>query len=169
MGYILWPSTLNLYYFLGWTYLSLSSSLGQMRSTAVKSAFRLKRVRRQHNEELAEDYVEAIFKRVATGGIARIKDLQADFGVSHVSVIRGLKRLADQGLVEYSRSSGASLTAAGEKLARKAIEKHELLKNLLISIGVSPEQADADAEGAEHHLSRESMQAIRHFLAAPRS
>ena len=122
------------------------------------------RVRNQHSFELAQDYVEAIYHRIERGDQARVTDLQADFGVSHVSVIRALRRLEGQGLLCYSRQEGISLTPEGESMARKAIERHELLVRLFCALGVSHGQADADAEGGEHHLSQETLDAISRFL-----
>lgn len=127
-------------------------------------AQRHRRVRRQHADELAEDYVEAIFLRIQDTGFARVMDLAADFGISHVSVIRALRRLEEQGLLTYSRENGAVLTAVGEKMARTAVARHDLLVRFFRALGVSEGQADADAEGTEHHLSQETFDAIRRFL-----
>jgi DtxR family manganese transport transcriptional regulator len=128
------------------------------------SARRHSRVRRQHSDELAQDYVEAIYKRLQAGESPRVTDLQADFGVSHVSVIRALQRLDDQKLVHYSKETGVDLTRRGRQVARQAAERHALLVRFLSALGVSSQQADADAEGAEHHLSEETFNAIRAFL-----
>ena len=122
------------------------------------------RVRRQHAAELAQDYVEAIQHHLNSGGEVKVRDLQDDFGVSHVTVIRTLQRLKDQDLVTDTRSRQIQLTEEGKALAREAAERHRLLRRFFIHLGVSEEQADADAEGAEHHLSRETLGAIEKFL-----
>lgn len=127
-------------------------------------AQRHRRVRRQHTDELAEDYVEAIQRKLEETGVARVMDLAAGFGVSHVSVIRALRRLDAQGLVVYARGGGAVLTERGAAIARTAIERHDLLVRFFRALGVSEVQADADAEGTEHHLSLETLEAIRGFL-----
>lgn len=131
---------------------------------AVKAAQRHRRVRRQHSDELAEDYVEAIRGLLDEGGTARVTDLQGVFGVSHVSVIRALKRLEDRGLVERSAQEGLQLTGEGEMMAARASTRHELVVEFLRALGVSPVQAEADAEGVEHHLSEESLKAMRRFV-----
>lgn len=139
--------------------------LGKMAQDGTFSpAQRHRRVRRQHTDELAEDYVEAIYRRVGEAGTARVMELAADFGVSHVSVIRALRRLESQALLSYTRDSGAVLTRAGEEMARKAADRHGLLVKFFLHLGVSEGQAEADAEGTEHHLSQESLTAIRRFL-----
>lgn len=130
------------------------------------TAQRHRRVRRQHTDELAQDYVEAVYRRVRSNGAARVMELAADFGVTHVTVIRALRRFETAGLLIYDRESGASLTEEGERKARAAVERHDLLVQFFRSLGVSEWQANADAEGAEHHLSAETFAAIRRRLAA---
>ena len=122
------------------------------------------RVRRQHSSELAQDYVEAIYVIEERGALVRVSALQEVFGVSHVTVIRTLKRLEEQKLITDTRSKKIRLTEEGQHLAKTAALRHDLLKNLFIALGVSNEQADADAEGAEHHLSEETLNAISKFL-----
>src|SRR5690606_23604153 len=62
-------------------------------SKKAGTARRHERVRQQHSDELAEDYVEAIHALRKESGIARVVDLTKIFGVSHVSVIRALARM----------------------------------------------------------------------------
>ena len=122
------------------------------------------RVRRQHSSEIAHDYVEAIYEIRETGKPVRISDLKEIFGVSHVTVIKTLKRLLDKGLITNAKSKEIDLTASGLKIAKQSQEKHRIIKNLFIRLGVSEKQSDADAEGVEHHLSQETLDAIQTFL-----
>jgi DtxR family manganese transport transcriptional regulator len=133
---------------------------------SFSSAQRHRRVRRQHTDELAEDYAEAIYRLIQDTGSARVMELAEDFGVSHVSVIRALRRFESQSLLTYSRESGALLTPDGERLAKRAADRHDTLVRLFRALGVSEVQADADAEGSEHHLSHETFEAIHRFLDA---
>lgn len=123
-----------------------------------------RRVRRQHSDELAQDYVEAIYHHLQEAESIRVTDLQEVFGVSHVSVIRALQRIEAQELLVYSKDKGIYLTEKGKQMAKKAADRHALLVQLLIQLGVSEPQAKADAEGAEHHLSEETCEAIRTFI-----
>ena len=122
------------------------------------------RVREQHSSELAQDYVEAIHEILLTSHQVTISSLQKIFGVSHVTVIRTLQRLEEQSLISSSRSKEIKLTEKGKHLAETAVAKHELIKSFFIALGVSHQQADEDAEGAEHHLSDETIEAMRSFL-----
>lgn len=125
-----------------------------------------RRVRDQHATELAQDYLEAIQEVRLRRDDVRVSDLQEVFGVSHVTVIRTLKRLEDQGLLTSSKSKEITLTRKGSVIAKKAAARHELLRSFFIALGVGEAQADADAEGAEHHLSEETLDAIRRFLSS---
>jgi DtxR family manganese transport transcriptional regulator len=124
-------------------------------------------VRKQHSDELAEDYVEAIAELLDEKGQARVTDLQGIFGVSHVSVIRALKRFEERGLVERTEAGGYSLTTSGRALAVASGERHELVVRFLKALDISPAQAEADAEGMEHHLSAETLRAMEAFLKTP--
>jgi DtxR family manganese transport transcriptional regulator len=130
-----------------------------------KSAARHDRVRRQHSDELAEDYVEAIDELIGASGQARVKDLQGIFGVSHVSVIRALKRIEERGLIRRRSSGGYALTEQGKAMAVESAQRHSLVVNFLKALGVSGGQAEADAEGMEHHLSEETLQAMAAYLS----
>jgi len=121
------------------------------------------RVRLQHSSELSQDYLESIYELLQSQPVVRISDLKNIFSVSHVTVIRTLQRLKEKDFITDTRSKHIFLTEKGERIAIQSAEKHELLKNFFINLGVSPEQANADAEGAEHHLSDETFQAIRLF------
>ncbi|WP_288143058.1 iron dependent repressor, metal binding and dimerization domain protein, partial [Salmonella enterica] len=56
-----------------------------------------------------------------------------------------------------------SLTPEGEKLAQESRERHQIVENFLLVLGVSPEIARRDAEGMEHHVSQETLDAFLAF------
>jgi DtxR family transcriptional regulator, manganese transport regulator len=122
-----------------------------------------KRVRRQHQSEITQDYVEAIYRLHAEGKGTRVTDIQDVFGVSHVTVIRTLARLEEASLLVKHQGS-VTLTTSGEEMAIRAYDRHNLIMDFLMSLGVSEKTAAADSEGIEHHLSEETMKAIRSFL-----
>ncbi|WP_269540573.1 metal-dependent transcriptional regulator [Cerasicoccus fimbriatus] len=135
--------------------------------TAEKSvaspARRHQRVRRQHSNELAQDYVEAIHELAEAGQTPRVTDLQEIFGVTHVSVVRALQRFEKRGLLNRS-DEGLQLTEEGVKMATEAAKRHNLVVDFLLKLGVSEQQAHADAEGLEHHISDETLAAMQRFL-----
>lgn len=122
------------------------------------------RTRSDHAQETAEDYVEAIADLVAEKGECRGADLARLFGVSHVTVTKTVARLASEGLVESEPYRPLSLTSKGKRLAAAARERHEVVEQFLITLGVSPAVAAVDSEGIEHHVSEETLKVFRKFL-----
>mgnify|MGYP000599494640 FL=1 len=89
--------------------------------------------------------------------------MAARLGVSQPTVAKMLKRLASVGLIEMIPWRGVFLTPEGEKLAQESRERHQLVENFLLVLGVSPEIARRDAEGMEHHVSEETLVKFREF------
>jgi DtxR family manganese transport transcriptional regulator len=125
------------------------------------------RIRRQHADELAQDYVELIAGLIATRGEARLTDVARTIGVTHVTAGRTLQRLQRRGLVSTQPYRSIFLTPAGRKLARESRDRHDLVVQFLVAIGVPHAVAESDAEGIEHHVSRETLSAFADQLARP--
>jgi DtxR family transcriptional regulator, manganese transport regulator len=122
--------------------------------------------RSAHRQETAEDYALAISRLIEQRGEARVRDLAQVMGVSHVTVVRIVQRLSDEGLVRTEPYKPVALTAAGRRLADTARKRHELVRDFLISIGVPAKVAAIDAEGMAHHLSEATARAMRRRLKA---
>ncbi len=113
--------------------------------------------------ELVEDYVELIDDLIAAHGEARQVDIAERLGVAQPTVAKMLKRLTEDGLVSQRPYRGVYLTPDGQRLAGVARERHRVVEAFLLSLGVSPETARTDAEGIEHHVSAETLDAFRAF------
>ena len=131
----------------------------------MTSSKRFRATRAHHNQEAAEDYTELIFDLIERVGEARIGEIARELGISHVTALRTIARLQKHGFVETSQQKPVQLTAKGKRLARYAKERHRIVVNFLISLGVPAKVAEIDAEGAEHHISRITLSKIRAFLA----
>ena len=114
--------------------------------------------------ELVEDYLELIGDLIADGGEARQVDIAARLGVAQPTVAKMLKRLSEDGLVSQRPYRGVFLTERGEDVARNARKRHLLVETFLLALGISAETARRDAEGIEHHVSRETLDAFRKFV-----
>lgn len=123
-----------------------------------------RRTRRAHASETAEDYVEIIADLIARRGEARVVDVAACLGVTHVTVSRTVARLRKAGLVHTEPYRSLFLTQAGVDLARKVKRRHEVVERFLLALGVSERVARADAEGLEHHVSDETLRAFERFV-----
>jgi len=122
------------------------------------------RIRRQHADELAQDYVELIAGLIATRGEARQTDVARTIGVTHVTASRTLRRLERRGLVTMQPYRSIFLTPAGRKVARESRDRHDLVVQFLVALGVPAAVAESDAEGIEHHVSRETLSAFQKYL-----
>ena len=122
------------------------------------------RTRRDHSLELAQDYVELIADLIEEHGEARVVDLARRLGVTHVTVNRTIQRLQRAGFVSAEPYRAIFLTTAGRRLARESRERHDLVVRFLVALGVPAAVAESDAEGLEHHVSRETLRAFRQYL-----
>ncbi len=129
-----------------------------------------RQVREAHRRELIDDYVELISDLIHEFGEARQVDMAARLGVSQPTVAKMLKKLACSGLVEQVPYRGVFLTPEGEILAEQSRERHNIVENFLLALGVSSETAHRDSEGIEHHVSEETLAIFKAFyLAAQKS
>ena len=113
---------------------------------------------------LLEDYVELIADLHATEGEARPIDIARRLGVSHPTAVKSIARLKREGLVTARPYRGVFLTDAGQVLAARVRSRHRLVVALLVAVGVPPEDAEADAEGIEHHVSEATLAAFARFI-----
>jgi DtxR family manganese transport transcriptional regulator len=133
-----------------------------------RQAENFSRTRREHANEIAEDYVEAIADLVLETGEARVVDLAKRLGVTHVTVNRTISRLQKAGYVTAQPYRAIFLTPGGAELASACKTRHEIVVAFLRSLGVSGRTAEMDAEGIEHHVSPETLDAFRAAMRRPR-
>ena len=136
----------------------------KMQSAKIRSAA-FRRVRADHQSELAEDYVELIADLIDERGEARGTDIALRLGVANATVVKTLKRLQDAGLVTQEPYRAIFLTPKGWELAEDGRRKHKIVEGFLLALGVSVETARIDSEGIEHHVSAETLKAMGRFLA----
>ena len=91
-------------------------------------------------------------------------DLARRLGVTHVTVNRTIQRLRRDGLVTALPYRSIFLTDSGRRLSDEARRRHEIVSEFLKSLGVPDAIALADAEGMEHHVSRETLAAFVQHL-----
>jgi DtxR family transcriptional regulator, manganese transport regulator len=133
--------------------------------TEAAQAHRFGKARSAQSTALMEDYVELISDLLASAGEARPTDVARRFGVSHATAIKTIARLKREGLATSKPYRGVFLTEEGEALAQRVRQRHRLVVDLLVAVGVPADSAEADAEGIEHHVSDLALKAFREFLA----
>ena len=109
----------------------------------------------------AEDYLEAMLMLKEERGYIRSVDVAEKLGVTKPSVSYATKRLRESGYITFDQAGMIQLLEPGREIAERMYERHTLLTELLIGLGVSPETAREDACKIEHDLSVESFDAIR--------
>jgi DtxR family manganese transport transcriptional regulator len=122
------------------------------------------RTRSDHRNEIAEDYVELIADLIDATGEARAVDLANRLGVSNATVTNAISRLQREGLVRSEPYRSIFLTQDGRDLAEHCRRRHRIVYHFLRALGVAEETARADAEGIEHHVSKETLAAFNHML-----
>ena len=123
-----------------------------------------RQTRNNRRTELVEDYVELVAELIDRGGEARQVDIAQHLGVAQPTVAKMLKRLVADGLVQQRPYRGVFLTEEGRQLAEMSRERHRIVESFLCALGISPETARIDAEGIEHHVSVETLEAFRAFV-----
>ena len=136
----------------------------KIRNPKLRSAA-FRRIRADHQSELAEDYVELIADLIDERGEARGSDVATRLGVANATVVKTLKRLQEAGLVTQEPYRSVFLTPEGWKMADGGRRKHKIVEGFLLALGVSEETARLDSEGIEHHVSEETLKAMARFLA----
>lgn len=131
---------------------------------AARQAAGHSKIRRDHSSEIAEDYVETVAQLVRAHGEARTVDIARRLGVSHVTVTKTVSRLQNEGLLRSEPYRSIFLTDDGCGLAERIEARHKLVVQFLRAIGVNPNDAEADAEGIEHHVSDGTLEAMKRFL-----
>ncbi|MCQ2431292.1 MAG: metal-dependent transcriptional regulator [Clostridia bacterium] len=112
-------------------------------------------------QESGEMYLETILKLSELNPVVRSLDVANAMNFSKPSVSRAVGLLKDGGYLLMERDGSLILTDAGREIASKIYERHRLLTEYFVFLGVSPETAAEDACKIEHDISDESFEAIR--------
>mgnify|MGYP001420603914 FL=1 len=107
-----------------------------------------------------EDYLEAMLILKEAHGYIRSIDIADQLGVTKPSVSYATKRLRENGYITMDSDGLITLTDSGMQIASTIYERHRLLTEFFIHIGVNPETARKDACKIEHDISEETFDAI---------
>ena len=114
--------------------------------------------------ESAENYLETILMLKASNGNVRSIDIANELGYSKPSVSIAMKRLREKGHIVVEDGGNIELTDEGRKIAEKIYERHVLLTDLLMRIGVSADVAEEDACRVEHYISEETFSKLKEHI-----
>lgn len=115
-------------------------------------------------QESGEMYLETIFILTEENPNVRSIDICEHMGFSKPSVSRAVGLLKGGGYITVDKDGFISLTDVGREVAMKMYDRHRLLTDFLVSLGVDKEIASTDACKIEHHISDESFEALKRHI-----
>ena len=112
-------------------------------------------------QESGEMYLETIYVLSKDNTNVRAIDVGTEMGFSKPSVSRALGILKEEEMVTVDESGSLKLTRKGLAKAKKIYERHTVLTELLIGLGVDEKTASEDACRIEHYISDKTFNAIK--------
>ena len=119
---------------------------------------------KHRSNESIEDYLETILSLQKKLGQVRSIDIANEMNFSKPSVSVAMKNLREKGFITIDEAGHILLTDSGKKQAEDVLEKHTILTNWLVSLGIDKAIAQEDACRMEHVISDETLEAIREFV-----
>lgn len=116
-----------------------------------------------HSNESSENYLETILMLGEKLPVVRSVDIANELGFKKSSVSIAMKNLREKGHIIVSDAGFITLTESGRHIAEMIYERHKLLSECLVKLGVPEEIASEDACRVEHDISPETFEAIKKF------
>ncbi|MDO4198346.1 MAG: metal-dependent transcriptional regulator [Erysipelotrichaceae bacterium] len=115
-------------------------------------------------KESGEMYLETILILEKRNGTVRSVDIAHEMNFSKAAISRAMTRLKNDEYVSFDDEGFVKLTAKGKKIATKIYERHNVLSEFLMGLGVKEKTAIEDACKIEHDISDETFKAIKKTL-----
>ena len=119
---------------------------------------------RNRSKESEEDYLETILILMEKLQAVRSVDIAEEIGYSKASISVAMKNLKEKEYIEISKEGYITLTPSGNKIASEIYERHKVITDLLIGLGVNPVTASEEACKIEHDISAETFEAIKRHI-----
>ena len=115
--------------------------------------------------ESGQMYLEAIYVLLQRNKKIRAIDIGAYLGYTKPSVSRAVGLLKNSDYIMVDGDGYITMTPKGEQFAEQLYERHIVLTNMFIALGVDEETASEDACRIEHVISDKSFAAVKdHYL-----
>lgn len=112
-------------------------------------------------QESAENYLETILVLKGRKGEVRSIDIANEMNFSRPSVSHAMKQFRENGLIVMDENGYIELTDNGKEIAERIYERHTLLSEFLMELGVEETTAKEDACRMEHAISEESFRKLQ--------
>ena len=119
----------------------------------------------KHNRS-SEDYLETILILSERLPVVRSIDIAIELNFSKPSVSVAMKHLKESGKINVSTAGYITLTDTGREIAERVYERHKVLAQMLVTLGVNEKTANEDACEMEHVISEETFRAIQNHIRA---
>lgn len=120
---------------------------------------------RNRSKESEEDYLETILILMEQLQAVRSVDIAEEMEYSKASISVAMKNLKEKEYIEISKEGYITLTPSGNKIASEIYERHKVITDLLIGLGVNPVTASEEACKIEHDISAETFEAIKRHIS----
>ena len=114
-------------------------------------------------QESAENYLEAVLMISRRQPFVRAADLCRQLGFSRPTVSQAVRELAADGYLTVDGERHITLTEKGMAIAGSILERHEVIAEIFMGLGVSRDTAYADACRVEHYISAETFQCMKRW------
>lgn len=114
--------------------------------------------------ESGEDYLETILILKKRNGNVRSIDIAREMDLSKPSVSRAVGILKNKGFIVVDEDGAIHFTDEGSKIAKRIYDRHRVLTEALMSLGVDEKTASEDACRIEHDISEKSFNKIKHYV-----
>ena len=115
-------------------------------------------------KESAENYLEAILMIKKKNGYVRSIDVANELGVTKPSVSVAMRNFREEGYIIVDEGGGISLTDKGLEIAERVFERHGVIAQALILIGVDEETALEDSCKIEHDISQQTFEKLKEYI-----
>lgn len=123
---------------------------------------------RSRTGEGAENYAKTIYHLQLRGeGAVNTGEIAERIGVTPASASAMVRRMAEEGLVEYAPYHGVRLARRGKELALEVMRHHRLIESFLAELGMPWDRVHEEAERLEHVISEELEELIARHLGDP--
>ena len=122
-----------------------------------------KKVRKAHQIENTEDYLELIADLLNRNGEVRIVDIAEKLDIAQSTANKTIKRLVKQGYINKAPYRSIFLSLKGQIIASNSKKRHKIVYEFLKNLGLDHNTATTDSEGIEHHVSKKTLIKMEKF------